>query len=149
MFATPAYSLTLRSDFFNLLPQQTVAKIVGDLDPQSASNLARTSSLLATLCVQIHGPAVAPYHSTARMLVTRPSPASASVSFASTTSSESSSDSESHGNTETDMTSSPEEEDREFEITPDLIRRLSLLPQRAQGHTLPTLPKEMKREIVS
>ncbi|KAE8445290.1 hypothetical protein EG329_013528 [Mollisiaceae sp. DMI_Dod_QoI] len=138
-----------RPNFFNSIPQQTVAQIVWELDLQSASNLARTSSLLAALCVQVHGPAVAPYHSTTGMLVTRPNPASASVSFASPTSSESSSDSESHGNTETDMTSSPEEEDWEFEITPDLIQRLSLLPDRAQGHTLPTLPTEMQLEIFS
>lgn len=130
------------------MPPGLVAQIVGELDLQSALSLAQTCRLFANLCVQVHGLAVPPFHHAATgMSVTRPS--APTVSFASTTSSASASDSESHGGTETDMTSSPEEEDWEFEVTPDLIRRLSLLPQRRQGHTLPTLPTELQLEVFS
>ncbi|KUJ15643.1 uncharacterized protein LY89DRAFT_90477 [Mollisia scopiformis] len=47
------------------------------------------------------------------------------------------------------MTSSPEEEDWEFEITADLIQRLALIPKRTQGPALPNLPTELQLEIFS
>jgi hypothetical protein len=37
----------------------------------------------------------------------------------------------------------------EFKITPDLVRRLSLLPQLTSGHTLENLPTELALQIFS
>jgi hypothetical protein len=112
------------------------------LDPQSLVNLAATNSRIRAICI---------FHGAPGTMITGSAPPTASVSFAesSMTASSSTTDSESHGHTDTDMTSSPEEEDWEFEVTPDLIRRLSLLPDRKQGRTLPTLPTELQLEIFS
>jgi len=98
----------------------------------------------------IHGPGnLAPYDDTD--LITGLTANMASVSFTSASSSRSShSDFDSLASTDTDMTSSPgEDEDWEFEVTPDMIRRLSALPRRNLGATLPTLPTELQLEIFS
>jgi hypothetical protein len=50
---------------------------------------------------------------------------------------------------DTDMTSSPEEEEWEFQLTPDMERRLSLIPSRNHGNTLPSLPTELQLEVFS
>jgi hypothetical protein len=47
------------------------------------------------------------------------------------------------------MTSSPEEEEWEFLLTPDLMQRLSRLPARNNGNTLSTLPTELQLEVFS
>lgn len=130
------------------MDRESLVEIVTYLDLQSASSLARTCVDFANLCVRVHGPRVL-NHSPATTALSITGPLSASVSFASTSSSPTSSDDDSHLNSDTDMTSSPEEEEWEFQITPDLIKRLSLLPLRYQGRTLPTLPTELHLEIFS
>ncbi|CZS92320.1 hypothetical protein WAI453_000205 [Rhynchosporium graminicola] len=52
-------------------------------------------------------------------------------------------------NTDTDVPSSPEEDEWEFEITPEIIRRLSLLPVRQSTANIEGLPTELKLEIFS
>lgn len=45
--------------------------------------------------------------------------------------------------------SSPEESEWEFKVTPDMIRRLSLLPKSKSSATLSSLPAELQLEIFS
>jgi hypothetical protein len=61
----------------------------------------------------------------------------------------SSEDYDSPVSTDTEMTLSPEEEEWKFQITPEIMRRLALLPQRNHGPTLPSLPTELQLEIFS
>lgn len=77
-------------------------------------------------------------------------PHTATVTFAPISSTSSNNaDYDSLASTDTDMTSSPEEDEWEFHVTPEIIRRLSLLPTRESAPTLPLLPTELKLEIFS
>jgi hypothetical protein len=57
--------------------------------------------------------------------------------------------------TDTDLTTPEEEEEEEeeeeweFQMTPDIKRRLSLLPQHKSGASLPNLPTELQLEVFS
>jgi hypothetical protein len=64
------------------------------------------------------------------------------------TSSPSSSGDHTPSSTDTEMRS-PEEQDWVLEVTPDMIARLSSLPRRRSGASLPTLPTELQFEIFS
>ena len=61
-------------------------------------------------------------------------------------SSTSGSDDETHGTAHTGMTT-PEEDEWVFKVTPDLVRRLSLLQQPKNGSSLENLPTELLLEV--
>ncbi len=82
--------------------------------------------------------------------LTESAPHTATVTFAPISSTSSNNaDYDSLASTDTDMPSSPEEDEWEFEVTPEIIRRLSLLPTREAAPSLPLLPTELKLEIFS
>ena len=118
--------------------------IVRLLDLVSASSLARTCTSFARSCVKIHGNnifQVPPHQSQgANQQITRLISDMESTSFSSA-SSPASSDAEydtQEASTDTDLTN-PEEEEWEFQMTPDIKRRISLLPQHKTGASLPNL----------
>jgi hypothetical protein len=140
----PLPRLTLSS------PNCCVERVVEQLGAGSAASLARVSSRMRSICIRVYGPAVIGHLGDLLPSVTGLTNAMASTSFSSTSSSSSHhADYDSLASTDTDMTSSPEEEEWEFQLTPDLMRRLSLIPIRNHGNTLSTLPTELLLEIFS
>ncbi|KAH8795742.1 hypothetical protein F5882DRAFT_32973 [Hyaloscypha sp. PMI_1271] len=138
----------------NDLSHYALTCVVQQLDSGSAASLARVSKQMRAICVVVHGLGILelPFPAQAALLppVMELSNSMASPSFSSASSSSSHhADYDSLGSTDTDMTSSPEEEEWEFQITPDLERRLSLIPSRSHGNTLPTLPTELQLEVFS
>jgi hypothetical protein len=76
-----------------------------------------------------------------------PTPNMASMTLEDASSSSASgSDDDTHGTAHTGMTT-PEEDEWVFKVTPDLVRRLSLLPQPKTGSTLENLPTELLLEV--
>ncbi|KAN0108343.1 hypothetical protein V8E51_008085 [Hyaloscypha variabilis] len=139
--------------------QETLAQVVEELDPGSAASLARVSHQMRALCIAVHGSGILglplPIQGSTVLPELLPPVTGLSNSMALTSFSSASSSSSHHadydslGSTDTDMTSSPEEEEWEFQMTPDLERRLSLIPSRNYGNTLPTLPAELQLEVFS
>ncbi|CAL3967611.1 hypothetical protein PZA11_003864 [Diplocarpon coronariae] len=112
------------------------------LDVSSASSAALTCRRLAA--------GVRGLRASGHIPVTRPSTGTATVSFALTSSASSNdADEESRTNTDIDMPSTPEteEDDWDFQITPEIIRRLSLIPIHDTAPSLALLPNELKLEI--
>lgn len=125
----------------------------------SASALAETNRHFRQMCYTVHGRALLPdplpQSRTIQQPVTGPlSALISSINMASMTLtdagslSSSSSDDDTIGSADTGMTT-PEEGEWVFKITPDLVRRLSLLPQLKNGPTLENLPTELQLEIFS
>jgi len=135
---------------FQILGGEPLERIIGELDFASISSLARTNRFFAA---RIPASALAPYHHPQGSVVqpvTERTSAMASVTFASPGSpSSNNADYDSLASTDTDMTSSPEEDEWEFEVTPEIMRRLSLLPHRSHGPTLTFLPTELQLGIFS
>ncbi|TVY33500.1 hypothetical protein LOCC1_G006652 [Lachnellula occidentalis] len=79
----------------------------------------------------------------------RPTVATAHVTFASESYSSHSSDSDNDtlASTDTEISPSPEEEAWAFKQTPELMNRLTLLPQYKDSASLPNLPIELQLEV--
>jgi hypothetical protein len=117
---------------FNRLPPEILINVVRKLDRPSIS----AASLASRRIAQFVRSATSP-------LVTGP-PTIPTVSFASTASSPSSHADYDRQSTDTDMSSSPEEEEWEFEVTDEMVRRLSLIPKRNHDASLENLPTELQ-----
>ncbi|PBP18608.1 F-box domain-containing protein [Diplocarpon rosae] len=124
------------------LSTEDLNEVLCQLDATSASNAAMTCKRLAAGVRGLRRLGFIP--------VTGPSTGTATVSFALTSSASSkNADEESLANTDTDMPSTPEEDEWEFQVTPEIIRRLSLIPTRDTAPSLALLPNELKLEIFS
>ncbi|KAH8685637.1 hypothetical protein BGZ60DRAFT_522923 [Tricladium varicosporioides] len=139
-----------------MLPADIQQHIIGFIDsPLDVYNLARTCKQLAGRygLQHNHAQVAADFPQFKNLAaVTGLAPSMPSVSFATPVASSASSahaDYDSLNSTDTDMTSSPEEEEWEFEVTPDMMQRLSRLNQEKSGATLATLPTELHLEIFS
>ncbi|RDL37893.1 Uncharacterized protein BP5553_05326 [Venustampulla echinocandica] len=118
------------------LPQDIQLEVIEHLHPMDLQALAQTS----TQCRALVG--VSEFSA-----LSLPFPAFGLPPFggASPTSSQSSTsaDNDTLMSTDTEMTT-PDEEEWEFQITPDMINRLSKLPKSKTGATLTTLPTELQ-----
>ncbi|KAG0645868.1 hypothetical protein D0Z07_7759 [Hyphodiscus hymeniophilus] len=123
--------------------------IVQHLDFTSASALAQTNCRFREVCRQA-GLTQASYQGQTGAAITGPladstsSSNMASVTFQDVGSL--SSDDDSPGTAHTGITT-PDEAEWSFKITPDLVRRLSLLPQRNNASALEKLPAELHLEV--
>ncbi len=142
--------LTIRSsiEFLALVDNPILHKIISYLDSTSLVSLASSCPAfhhyagyaLTNLLVPIQ----------TRSLVTGPVPTTVPASSSPSGSASSSRvEYDSVASTDSEIISSPEEEEWEFQVTPDMMRRLSLLPRRNHGSTLPSLPTELQLEIFS
>jgi hypothetical protein len=130
--------------------------VIPYLDRASALALACTNRYFSHTCAQYHGLRL-PQSQPPQILVAQNSavfPAAPVATVALTPSSATASpnrteaDFDGLSGSETDMTS-PEEDEWEFKVTPDMMRRLSLLPQSNPSATLSTIPTELQLEIFS
>jgi hypothetical protein len=138
--------------------------IVSYLDPADLSSLARTSRQAAWLCSRARARARATDHFQNNLLphlpgttqaVTGPTFTNApSVAMASTSASAATSPAGSDAeydtlaSTDTEITT-PDEADWEFQMSPEVVTRLSELPMFVSGPTLSGLPNELQIEIFS
>lgn len=131
---------------FTRLDPFSLHHIIGYLDFQSLQAFSQTSRRLRYHSQHVLASMRRP--TSAFPLITgAATPATNSVSFASTTVSTPGSHAEqdhTHSDTES---STPEEEDWEFVMTPDIHRRLSLIPARNHDATLERLPVELQLMI--
>ena len=132
-----------------ILDRESLTTIIRLLDLNSASALAQTNTNFNHMCSLIHGQA-ANTSWQGQHTVTGPPSTSTSPSaltfMALPDAGSPSSDDDSLGTTHTGITT-PDEDEWIFKVTPDLIRRLSLLPQHNKGSALERLPTELHLEI--
>jgi len=128
------------------------------LDAADAASLALTCVHFYDLCKRVHGSGLfqVPRHQKAppqlpqvhfsddHLIITGPSSPSAS-----STSDGSGSDDETLASTDTEMSDDAAEEPWVLKMTPDLMRRLSLLPDVSSAPNLPSLPTELHLQIFS
>ncbi|KAH7419938.1 hypothetical protein BKA64DRAFT_699941 [Cadophora sp. MPI-SDFR-AT-0126] len=125
--------------------------IVRFLDDASIANLALTSSKFYQLVQNGYGPrsTLTPLAVTGSTSTTNTVTWAPTVSPTASHSSSIAADYDPLASTDTDTTSSPEEDDWEFQVTPEMIRRLSLLPVRQSAANIEGMPTELKLEIFS
>lgn len=153
----------MNHSFFDLeaVGDTILSVIIANLDIISVSALAETNRHFREVCFTIHGEAVLrrplsqpltirrPVTGQLSALVSTSNIASMSLLEAGSLSSSSSgSDDDSVGTADTGLTT-PEDHDWFLKVTPDLTRRLSLLPHVRKGPTLEHLPAELQLEIFS
>jgi hypothetical protein len=139
-----------------VLITQNLSTIIRLLDTDSAATPAQTNNKFHHVCRDSHGEAVLAYQrqqsQTIQTPVTGPVSTLTSLSnTASTTISDAgspSSDDDTAGSVHTGLTT-PDEGEWILKITPELVRRLALLPQLKKGFALENLPAELQLEIFS
>ncbi|KIN06576.1 hypothetical protein OIDMADRAFT_176628 [Oidiodendron maius Zn] len=130
--------------------------VLPHLDLPSALALACTSRYFSHICAHYHAlrlPQSEPSQlhvlpSAAAFPVAPVATAMSSPSSAAASPSRTEADFDGMSGSETDVTS-PEEDEWEFKVTPDMMRRLSMLPKSNPSATLSTIPTELQLEIFS
>ncbi|TVY68882.1 hypothetical protein LSUE1_G005535 [Lachnellula suecica] len=138
------------ASFLNL---ELKLQIISYLDPQSLSAVSVVDSGFAFLTGQYFkvmptlGPAFPPAATQGAAPVSGLTIPVTAAALANPSDDLDSSDNDTLASSNTEMSQSPEEKDWVFEQTPELMRRLSLLPSHTVSTSLPALPTELQLQI--